>query len=409
MKRSMTTRNASFFIALACLTGCPALPGADESATDGIMLDSASDTSGGPSSTAGLTGTSTSVGTSEGEASSASTTGEDPTTGEASSSTTGSESTDYECEVDGDCEDDSFCNGAERCVEHECVGGDPVECTSTVDCVTLECDDLEGACVATLHHDSCGCGETCDEQLGCGIHCTPAICSGDTPYQCGDCIDNDGDCRVDAMDLDCWGPCSNNESGWNGDVPGQQNQSECNVMDCYFDANSGAGNDGCYWSHTCDPLQPTWHDDACTYDVEYSPPGAGDQDCGALGATQSDVCESICGPLTPNGCDCFGCCELTLGDGSSTTVYLASTDDNGAYTCSAATAGDPDLCHPCTQVPACLNPCDGCELCLGQDELPEECTEQECPNGFQACGLIGQDPCPELQACITGCCVPQPQ
>jgi hypothetical protein len=211
------------------------------------------------------------------------------------------------------------------------------------------------------------------------------------------------------MDVECWGPCDNNEQGWNGNVPGQQNQSECNVMDCYFDANSGAGNDGCYWSHTCDPLQPTWHDRSCTYQSGYMPPGASGLDCGDLAETQSAQCESFCGPLTPNGCDCFGCCELTLEDGTMTTAYLGSTDIAGNYTCGAATAEDPEKCHPCTQVPACLNTCDHCELCIGQVELPEDCEAQECAPGLRQCGLAGQDPCPEMQACITGCCIPQPQ
>lgn len=92
-----------------------------------------------------------------------------------------------------------------------------------------------------------------------------------------------------------------------------------------------------------------------------------------------------------------------------TTIYLGSTDVEGNFTCSLATAEDPEMCHPCTQVGSCMNPCEDCELCLGQVELPPECEEQECPDGFQPCGLAGQDPCPENQACITGCCYPEPQ
>src|SRR5690606_1082441 len=73
---------------------------------------------------------------------------------------------------------------------------------------------------------------------------------------------------------------------------------------------------------------------------------------------------------------------------------------------------NPESCKPCTQVPSCSNPCDECELCVGQTELSAGSTcesqggepPQRCPTGLQACGLAGQDPCPRDYFCITGCC-----
>jgi hypothetical protein len=174
-------------------------------------------------------------------------------------------------------------------------------------------------------------------------------------------------------------------------------------MDCYFDGDSGTGNDECYWSHSCDPLAPS----ECTYDANASVPGSPDS-CAELFAEQSQDCSDYCGPLTPNGCDCFGCCQVTLEDDTTVTVYLGTQGDAGG-TCNLDAVEDPTLCNPCTQVDGCLNTCEECELCIGQAELPPECEEQVCPRGLQGCGLDGQEPCPEGQSCVTGCCVPNPQ
>lgn len=380
------------------LAACPADPGGltDETSSGGVVLTDGGMTTA-PMTTAvdSSTGVVTTDGTSEGSSGSTS-------TGPGSSS----ESTGKppECTEDGECDDGSFCNGVETCVDGSCAGGTAPDCSDAVDCTVDSCDDTEGACVHAPDDSVCGCAETCDELLGCGNHCTPAECGGQI-YLCGNCIDDDGDCGIDNLDEDCWGPCHNNESGWQGLVPGQQNQSECTAMDCYFDQNSGAGDDDCYWSHTCDPLQPT----GCTYDDTYNVPGAGGaSDCASLQMMQSMDCLDICGPLVPNGCDCFGCCEVET-PGGTVTVYLGTYDADDVGTCSLDVAEDPVLCNPCTQVDACLNTCEMCELCIGQDELPPECEEQECDAGLQPCGLVGQDPCPMGQACVTGCCVPNPQ
>ncbi|PKN36298.1 MAG: hypothetical protein CVU63_16950, partial [Deltaproteobacteria bacterium HGW-Deltaproteobacteria-20] len=108
-------------------------------------------------------------------------------------------------------------------------------------------------------------------------------------------------------------------------------------------------------------------------------------------------------PLVPNGCDCFGCCEFPQ---LTYTVWLGS-ETGGAGTCNLTVLDDKTKCKPCTVVPSCWNDCGNCELCLGKTTLPPECNnQQQCPTGVQACGLPGQDPCPDGFYCITGCCQP---
>lgn len=228
--------------------------------------------------------------------------------------------------------------------------------------------------------------------------CIVAECAGKV-YQCGDCIDNDSDGKVDAEEPECWGPCDNNESGFKGNIPGQTH-APCTSMDCYFDADSGSGNDGCNWSHSCDPSDP--NPSNCNYNQNANIPGSG-MTCEEAQQEQDPTCGDVCGPLTPNGCDCFGCCEIMAGN-ASYTVYLGTGEGEG--TCTMADVADPTKCAPCVQVEACLNPCvaEDCELCIGQVELPDDC-EPECGGELQPCDpLANNTDCPVGLACISGCC-----
>jgi hypothetical protein len=248
-------------------------------------------------------------------------------------------------------------------------------------------------------------------------------------YQCGNTLDDDGDGLIDAYDPDCLGPCDNTEDGYYGGIPGQPGPA-C-VVDCYWDSNSGAGNDECYWSHQCDPneIDDPGHpepNDKCPYDTNVNISGTSSS-CDELLQAQTDVCEKVCGPLTPNGCDCFGCCELPAGTGKF--VWLGSEDEaTGEGSCKQEFIDDPNKCEPCIPVPSCYNGCGKCEVCVGKPDVPPECNEggaggggnggggnggggaggsgdQQCEAGVQACGLPGQDPCPADYYCITGCCI----
>jgi len=256
---------------------------------------------------------------------------------------------------------------------------------------------------------------------GSGPPTQMAPCQGHI-YQCGDLIDNDGDGLIDAQDPDCLGPCDNTEGSYYGGIPGQNN-APCK-MDCYFDQDTGPGNDDCYWNHKCDPneVAPAYSPETqsgsqCAYDLKANTPGT-PKTCDELYQTQSNTCLSYCGPLTPNGCDCFGCCELPAGGGKY--VWLGSVDANGQGSCDLKNVADPTKCHPCEPVKGCLNTCGHCELCVGKTTLPPDCNPSgsstssgagaggggagQCDPGVQACGLPGQAPCAAGDYCITGCC-----
>ncbi len=322
----------------------------------------------------------------------------------------------------GGCAADADCDDALACTVDACVGG---VCVSTPDdslCSGGTCDPVQGAAGS-------GCtprgGGRCDDGAGGGgsgsssttssgaggqdadggagqvyvAVCVVRTCQGKV-YACGDCLDDDGDGLVDDADDQCLGPCDNTEDSFYGGIPGQAN-APCK-QDCYFDKDDGSGNDDCFWSHECDALTPEPLE--CGFDPAASIPGYAGS-CDDAAASQSATCGGYCGPLVPNGCDCFGCCAIP---GLAYPVWLGSEDANGNGTCSIEVLGDPDKCRPCTQVGSCLNACETCELCVGKSSLPPECEDQLCPPGAAQCGLCGQPDCPAGQSCITGCCEPNP-
>jgi len=245
---------------------------------------------------------------------------------------------------------------------------------------------------------------------GDGGACFPVLCPDGNSYGCGDCIDNDGDGLVDDKDPECLGPCDNTEgpvllTGTPGETGNQ-----CGA-DCYFDRGNGSGSGECKWDRRCDPLEPK---DACTYDPDLI--GAQNY-CPAV---QPELCEQGCGALTPNGCDCFGCCTFPALDGGY--VFLGSYIGNDG-TCTLDDLDDPALCRPCTPAGNCLNTCERCEICLGKPTIPDDCFPGtggsggmggggtggdggglRCPIEKQACGLPGDPACPAGAFCLTGCC-----
>lgn len=260
-------------------------------------------------------------------------------------------------------------------------------------------------------------------------------------YLCGDTLDNDGDGLIDWQDPDCLGPCDNTENGLNLGIPGGDGAA-C-IVDCYWDSNSGAGNDGCYWNHRCDTKSPEGAD--CPYNMNANTPGTG-LSCSELENQQPASCLGVCPKLVPNGCDCFGCCVLYKGGMEYGPVWLGTEDANGNFTCQLSALGTADqdkACAPCTQVKnECYNGCGTCELCIGKDTLPPECfpppppdggvdsgtppppdsgvdsgvdsgtpppPPPQCPPDLQPCGLQGQELCPVGYSCLTGCCIQNPK
>jgi hypothetical protein len=223
--------------------------------------------------------------------------------------------------------------------------------------------------------------------------------------QCSDGKDNDGDGKIDYDDPECVGPLDNDESSFATGIPGD-NMDECK-QDCFFDGNSGAGDDGCDWQLKCDPLSVNAK---CPYSEQYATSHT--TEC-SVASSQSQSCINFCRKFVPNGCDCFGCC---LVPGAPTPIKLAST-------CTAADFGNPAKCPTCTQVTQCSNPCERCEICIGKPTIPADCAPPDggtdsgvpppmCDSDFPPCGPGTNTPadgCPTGQGCITGCCSPVAQ
>jgi cysteine-rich repeat protein len=280
--------------------------------------------------------------------------------------------------------DGGFCGDGIIDVGEECDdgvdnNGDVFACLS--DCVLNICGDgFEGP------EEGCDDGNVMGGD-GCSMICTienfdpNSIFCGNKIYECGDTIDNDMDGLVDLDDPECTTPCDDDESSFLTNLPGQN--ADCK-SDCYWDGDSGGGNDSCEWNLKCDPENPG-AGTMCEYD----------QNLMMCELIQPLLCYDVCAPLVPNGCDCFGCCDV-----AGSLIYLG----NGNCTLDNLYA-----CESCTQHEECVNTCEpeNCELCFGQDidDLPIECTETECPDDVTPCADIEED-CPDGEFCQTGCCVP---
>jgi hypothetical protein len=193
---------------------------------------------------------------------------------------------------------------------------------------------------------------------------------------CDNGLDDDGDGLVDGFDPECTGPFDNDEGSFATGIPGDNRDPKW--QDCFFDGNSGAGDDGC-----------RYHTDCLTGAVDLT-----DDKC-AL----TDACIAFCQPLTSNGCDCFGCCTIVLASGTSVDVLTGSS-------CSVADAADEDACPRCIKSELCANDCGECELCAGKtiDDLPETCgNTSACDEGLASCTSSAS--CPSDSYCSQGCCI----
>jgi hypothetical protein len=237
--------------------------------------------------------------------------------------------------------------------------------------------------------------------------------------QCSDGIDNDGDGLIDSADPECTGPADNDEGTFATGIPGD-NIDACK-QDCFFDGNSGMGDDGCQWQLDCDPLNT---DTRCPYSASFVSKHM--MECSTT-ASQSQKCIDNCRKYVPNGCDCFGCCAIP---GAPHPIRLDAT-------CTAAKFNDPTACPPCTQVTQCMNPCDRCEICVGKPTVPEDCHQggiydggpppadggtggydgppppptpdgggyATCSDGISCTpGAAGNSMCPSGYGCVYGCC-----
>lgn len=240
-----------------------------------------------------------------------------------------------------------------------------------------------------------------------GTSSTAGTASGGTTADLGVCsngMDDDGDGFVDGFDPECTGALDNDEGTFATGIPGDNRDPKW--QDCFFDGNSGAGDDGCRYATGC-----------LTGELEQD-----DEDC-----QLTDACVKFCKPLTPNGCDCFGCCTLQDSDGETADVLISAS-------CSIDKLADETACPRCEKSAECGNTCGRCELCPGKTELPDDCTppptggsggqtgsggnpgsggsggsvepppSHTCDNGEQVCSQ--SIPCAGSYYCQLGCCLP---
>jgi len=254
---------------------------------------------------------------------------------------------------------------------------------------------------ACSHHNGDG-----GDANGDGITPPPGLdgpftgnCAPGNP-QCSNCIDDDHDGFIDGFDPECTGPFDNDEATFATGIPGD------NIdpirQDCFFDGNSGAGDDGCE-IHTCCLLGALTKADCPVGASQYNP-----QDCPPpIGTgTISQKCIDTCSKLTPPGCDCFGCCKVY----DPATMMYVTIELNPAISpnCTAQTLSDPTKCLTCTQSTICNGgDCGGttCVLCPGEPitDLPPGCTGATCPNMETTCPA--GTGCPMGTYCSNGCCI----
>lgn len=225
-----------------------------------------------------------------------------------------------------------------------------------------------------------------------------------TGPQCSNCKDDDGDGRIDGFDPECTGASDNDEATFATGIPGD-NKDTIN-QDCFFDGNSGAGNDGCN-IHVCCLLGATTEAECRTklgqnnvnFNPTECPPPIG---TGVI----SQQCIDVCGKLAPPGCDCFGCCTIC----DPITNVCADIEVNPAVSpnCTPDTITDPTKCLACTKNEQCTSgACGGvsCVLCPGQDpnDLPSSCNMTQCPSGETTC--TDSSTCGVGAYCSAGCCI----
>lgn len=155
---------------------------------------------------------------------------------------------------------------------------------------------------------------------------TGTILCGSAPCACNNGIDDDGDGTVDGFDIECTGGIDDDESSFATGIPGDNRDPKW--QDCFFDGNSGAGDDRCRYPTECLTGELSLDDEACSV---------------------TQACRDNCQPRTPKGCDCFGCCAIDLPGGSQANVLLQSS-------CSLEKIGDEEACPSCVPSTECAAP-----------------------------------------------------
>ncbi len=237
----------------------------------------------------------------------------------------------------------------------------------------------------SLVSDSAGNDVGAGDAAAAGPLAPPSCVPGTT--QCSNCLDDDGDGRIDGYDPHCLSPRDDREDSFETGLSGDNNA--VGRQDCYFDGNSGSGDDGCRL-HACCLL------DLAGQACPFAPPPFDPSDCEV-----SQTCRDTCGPTTPPGCDCFGCCTV-CADGN---CFDVLTNPRLAPNCDLDGLADSSRCPACTKTDCGNTNCSDadCILCPGQrpEDLPAQCSAAACPPNLRACSRG----CDDDQFCAGGCCV----
>lgn len=214
------------------------------------------------------------------------------------------------------------------------------------------------------------------------------------PTQCSDCIDNDNNGLIDGFDPTCLSPNDRIEGSFETGIPGDGTNRD--ILDCWFDGNSGGGDDGCF-VHICCMLEEC----PASLQQKYRP-----EECET---SISQTCVDNCLEYVSPGCDCFGCCTVCY-NGECHDIFVGTPMN--FPDCQLDVFNDPAYCPRCHLNQDCANPCDpsNCELCPGMtvEDLPPECNNQsQCPDGVQVCTVSTE--CDPFHSCSTGCCIPYVQ
>jgi hypothetical protein len=222
--------------------------------------------------------------------------------------------------------------------------------------------------------------------IDAGADAAPCIA---TASQCANCSDDDGDGKIDGFDPECTSLADNDEATFATGIAGDNGNTS--RQDCFFDDNSGSGDDTCDL-HVCCDL------DVCPNGLP-GPPYDPSECAAGVGAT----CIARCTLLVPPGCDCFGCCTICDRNGCAD-IYVHPLIAPG---CNGDSIHDDTRCPACTKQPSCETPCGGdtCILCPGQnpDDLPASCAARACPQGKPPCAQSSE--CAGGGYCAEGCCL----
>ncbi|MCE9575032.1 MAG: hypothetical protein K8W52_17915 [Deltaproteobacteria bacterium] len=208
--------------------------------------------------------------------------------------------------------------------------------------------------------------------------------------QCANGCDDDLDGTTDGADPECTSGRDDDEGSFATGIPGDNMDPV--KQDCFFDGNSGQGDDGCQ-RHICCLL-----DDPDCATIYHSPPFDP-----ATCTAAPQACIDACAPATPPGCDCFGCCTECDAAGC-VDIYVNPAVAPG---CDDTAIHDGTRCPTCTKTTSCATPCGGdtCILCAGQapGALPSSCAGATCPGGGATC--TDSTACPSGDYCANGCCI----